>query len=60
MPIESIAVVGGGVLPNTKVTTQRKVVTKPNCLYISCLNIKNLQRLVSNAGGRDVSMYKIV
>lgn len=60
MPIEKIAVIGKGVLPNTKMITHNKVLTKPNCLYISCLNIKNLKRLIDNAGGKDISSYKIL
>lgn len=31
--------------------------TKDNCLYISCLNKRNLIRLIINAGGQDISDY---
>lgn len=60
MPIEKIAVIGKGVLPNTSMITQNKVITKPNCLYISCLNVKNLRRLILNAGGKDISTYTFI
>lgn len=57
MPIEKIAVhTPGGVFGD--ISTKRKVVSKPNCLYISCLNVKNLKRLIDNAGGKDISSFK--
>lgn len=56
MPVEEIAVHTPGSQFGP-ISTKRKVVTKPNCLYISCLNLKNLKRLIDSAGGSDISSF---
>ena len=58
MPVEQSAIVDSN--SSNGYTTKRSVVTKPNCLYISCLNIKNLKKLIHNAGGNDISSYKFI
>jgi hypothetical protein len=43
--------------PLGDLSTQKKLVTRINCLYISCLNVTNLKRLIDRAGGKDISSY---
>ena len=56
---EKIAVHTPGA-PLGPITTKRKLITQPNCLYISCLNIKNLKRLIDAASVTDISDYNFL
>jgi hypothetical protein len=42
------------------ISTHKKVHTRVNCLYISCLNRKNLRRLIINAGGQDIKDFTMI
>lgn len=48
------------ITSSSEVSTHNKIATRPNCLYISCLNRKNLKRLIDNAGGKDISHYEFI